>query len=392
MKFVPKTFAVLALSLLIGCKEPAKKGATSEKTNTLKIVLDKRIPEWQEEYNIPATGVGYIKNGEIQWTEVYGIQSPGVPVSDSTLFSIASMTKPVTAEVILKLVDKGKIALDEPMYPYFVDPDVKDDPRHKLLTPRIVLSHRTGFVNWRGQPGENGKLEFKFTPGEDWMYSGEGMDYLGRFAEKKLGKGFEQLAEENLFEPLDLHDITYSYRDWIAGRLVHPYRSDGSKEDVDEYVREKGNWSGGNLIITSVEDYTKFLNHVISGKDISKPLAQQRDSIHSDSRDYLRIEEQVGAKDSLVDATTKAFGFGLSWVIHDFGDEKIIEHGGSGWGVIGWAFYNPNTKDGMVILTNKGDGYYIVRNIIKTAFPDSKFNLYFKKLVDRIERLNTEKE
>lgn len=355
--------------------------------NTLKKTLDKKIPEWQKTYHVSATGVGYIKGGVIQWTEVYGTQNPGVPVSDSTLFSVASMTKPITAQIIFKLVDEGIISLDEPLYPYYVDPDVKDDPRHKLLTPRIILAHRSGFVNWRGQEGEDGTLEFKFTPGEDWMYSGEGMDYLGRFAEKKTGKSFEELAEEYLFNPLGLENITYSYRDWIDGRLVSPYDSNGDPKDVDEYVRETGNWSGGNLIISSIDDYTKFLNSVINGNDISASLAKQRDSIQAYSRDFPRIEERVGAKDSLVDAKTEAFGYGLSWAIHDFGNERIIQHGGSGWGVQGMAFYNPDTKDGMVILTNTGHGYYMIRNIIETVFPNSSFALYYSGLVNRIERI-----
>jgi CubicO group peptidase (beta-lactamase class C family) len=87
------------------------------------------------------------------------------------------MTKPITTLVTLKLIEQGKWSLDEPISNYYTDPDVADDPRSKRLTTRHILSHQTGFPNWRGKnPG--GKLVFEFSPGTKYQYSGEGFEYL----------------------------------------------------------------------------------------------------------------------------------------------------------------------------------------------------------------------
>ena len=73
----------------------------------------------------------------------------GIAAPENTIFNIASMTKPVVAMLTLKLVESGQWNLDEPLWDYWVDPDVADDPRLAKLTTRYVLSHQTGFPNWR---------------------------------------------------------------------------------------------------------------------------------------------------------------------------------------------------------------------------------------------------
>ncbi len=174
--------------------------ATAQETSKAKLdselphLFDQKVPEWLKKYDVPSAAIAYIKNGKLVWTAVYGEQSPGVPASKRTLYNIASLTKPISAEVILRLVSAGKISLDEPISAYWVDPDVKDNPWQNLLTPRLCLSHQTGFTNWRYQT--NNVLKFQWEPGTRTGYSGEGYDYVARFAEKKLGRPFEELAQE----------------------------------------------------------------------------------------------------------------------------------------------------------------------------------------------------
>ena len=383
--------AIIFLStiiLIISCNRNDKvyKNNIDDNQNQNYTKLDSIILDRMKLYNIPASAVGIIKNGEIEFTNQYGYQSNGVPVNDSTLFSIASMTKIVTVEIILKIVEDGIIGLDDNLSDYYIDENIIDDDRHKLLTPRIMLSHRSGFVNWRGQKGENGKLSFKFDPDTDWLYSGEGLDYLGKYIETRTGKSFEAFADDYVFKPLQLNNTTYSYRKWIEGRVVSPYYSDGKEGDKEEYIREKGNWSGGNLMLTTIDDFTVFLEAIINNEILSKEIISLRDSIQSSSFLYPTIEEKIGAKSNIVNEITNKFGFGLVWTIHEFKDQKILQHGGSGWGIQAMCFYSKKTKDGMVIITNKGDGYYLIRDIIDEVFPNSPFNVYYSELVKRIDR------
>lgn len=163
------------------------------------------------------------------WTRVYGEQSPGVPATEQTLYNVASLAKPVSAETMLRLAAAGRVSLDEPLAGYWVDPDVAADPRHQRLTPRIALSHRTGFPNWRFQAG--GTLAFERDPGAALGYSGEGYEYARRFAQRKLGAGWESLASQYVFGPLGLTRTTYTRQPWFAGRIALPYGREGRYRD-----------------------------------------------------------------------------------------------------------------------------------------------------------------
>ena len=139
--------------------------------------------------------------------EVYGEQSPGVSATGKTLYNMASLTKPVTAETVLRLASARKLSLDESMSPFWLYPDIKDDPWSKLLTPRLCLSHQTGFANWRRMTG--GVLKIRWEPGTQTGYSGEGYNYVGRFVEKKMAKPFDALAQEIVFDPIGMKETSY---------------------------------------------------------------------------------------------------------------------------------------------------------------------------------------
>jgi len=186
MRFVLTIFLVFSSFVhAVGQTPPS----TISRSN-LKSRLDEKAPLWLKVFDVPSVAVAYIENGQLVWTAVYGTQSPGVPANEKTLYNIASLTKPISAEVILRLASEGLISLDEPIYPYWTDWDIADDSWNKLLTPRLCLSHQTGFPNWRGQSA----LTFQWQPGTKTGYSGEGFQYVARFAEKKMGRPFEQLA------------------------------------------------------------------------------------------------------------------------------------------------------------------------------------------------------
>ena len=150
---------------------------------------------------MPVLGLGIIEDGKLKQIKVFGEIGKGQAAPYNTIFNVASLTKPVTAIVALKLVSLGKWNLDEPVYKYWTDPDIAHDPRNKKLTTRIILSHQTGFPNWRWL-SDSKKLNFQFDPGTQYQYSGEGFEYLKKALEKKFHKSLPQLANELIFQPL----------------------------------------------------------------------------------------------------------------------------------------------------------------------------------------------
>lgn len=173
----------LGMASLFAVWTPLLAQNTEPQASELRTRVIQKLPGWLKQYDVPSAAVAYIADGKLAWTVVSGEQSPGVPATDQTLYNIASLTKPLVAETILRMTSQGKLQLDEPIYPYWIDPDIKDNPWNKLLTPRLCLSHQTGFANWRRMT--NNTLTFKFQPGTQSSYSGEGYFYAARLRRTK---------------------------------------------------------------------------------------------------------------------------------------------------------------------------------------------------------------
>jgi CubicO group peptidase (beta-lactamase class C family) len=244
--------------------------------------------------------------------------------------------------VALKLVSMGKWTLDEPLYPYWIDPDIANDPRNRKLTTRLILSHQTGFPNWR-RMNEDKKLSFQFDPGTKYQYSGEGLEYLRKALENKFQKSLQQLAEELIFQPLKMYDTRYVWDKNIdTTRLAIGYDKNGK---AYETVKSKTPNAADDLL-TTIEDYGIFLVSVMNGFGLTKEVFNEMTS------------NQV--------ASTKGKHFGLGFEIYDLGNgEYALSHGGSDKGVQTIVFIIPYKKQGLLIFTNSDTGVSVYENLLK---------------------------
>ena len=290
--------------------------------------------KWLIKNNIPALGIGYIEDGKIKEAKVYGFLEKGRPAPNNAIFTIASLTKPITAMVVLKLIDAGKWSLDEPIYKYWLDPDLMNDPRVKTLTTRFILSHRSGFPNWRSENADN-KLSFIAEPGTKYHYSGEGFEYLRKAVERKFGKSLDLLANELIFQPAQMNDTKFF---WGAGidetRFAKPYDKDGNLYN-DASINSKSA-SAAFGVLTTVKDYSRFLIFVMNGDGIKKKLYDE----------MVADQTQIKAHQY----------YGLGWMVDEIEDENVITHGGVGKGTQTIIFMLPRSKKGLVIFTNSGNG------------------------------------
>ncbi|HYP08002.1 MAG TPA: serine hydrolase domain-containing protein [Bryobacteraceae bacterium] len=348
-----KPLAALALVLALG--------ASAEQQTSLKTQIDASAQQWMKEYDVPSFAVGFIENGKLAWTAVYGEQSPGVPASAKTLYNVASLTKPVAAETVLRLVSEGKIQLDEPMAAHWIDPDIAQNPWHKLLTPRLSLSHQTGFTNWRYQT--KNVLQFQWEPGTKTGYSGEGYEYVARFAEKKTGKRFEELAQQYVLDPIGMKGTSFTHRPWHEGRVAQPR---GEKVKLPAKAPER--WSAADLLHTTVEDYSKFVINVMKADGLNAPLAAQRLTMTRDTVQPGDVEK-VCAMAKLTGCTATA-GMGLGWEILNLNGETIIRHGGSDPGFKSVAFFVPVKRKGVVVFTSGDNGSKIIRRVVEVLHPN----------------------
>ncbi len=309
-----------------------------------------------------------ISGGKTVLTEAYGEQSPGVPVTPSTLYNIASLSKPISAEVVLRLASEGKLSLDEPMSKDWTDPDIAADPRAKLLTPRLALDHQTGFPNWRRETG--GRLAFVKDPGTGFGYSGEGYQYVARFAEQKTGQTFEQMAQRLIFTPAGMTRTSYTRRDWMEGHIARPTARDGTwLEPVigDQFV-------AADLVYTTPAQYAGFMESLLSGAGESPAIRTLRESVLTD-----RKAEMCVGKMALI--CPDQVGFGLGWEVAKTHGKTFLMHTGMDEGVFTLAYFDPGARSGLVIFTNSANGPRLILPLLKLLGADPDFVAYLEAQV-----------
>lgn len=303
---------------------------------------EKDIEAWLKAHQVPTLGIGVIECGKLKHINVFGEIRKGVSAPYNTLFNVASLTKPVTALVALRLVSSGKWSLDEPLDTYWTDPDIAKDPRAHKLTTRMILSHQSGFPNWRWMTADK-KLSFQFDPGTGYQYSGEGFEYLRKALEQKFKKSLQQLASELIFQPLHMPDTRYT---WDAGvdtlRLAPAYDKDGK---AYETVKNKTPNAADDLL-TTIEDYGKFLVSVMNGEGLTPTVFGEM------------ITGQV--------ASSRGKHFGLGFEIYSLDQGAYaLSHGGSDKGVQTIVFLFPQTRQGLLVFTNSDTGVQVYEALLK---------------------------
>jgi CubicO group peptidase (beta-lactamase class C family) len=314
------------------------------------------IPALMEKNGIPGLSIAVIRDGKTAWIGSFGVQSEATktPVAKNTRFNVGSLSKPVFAYGVLKLVDAGKLRLDEPLAPYLPKEFTQGDPRFQQITARIVLSHRTGFPNW---PGDGQPLTIHFNPGERFSYSGVGMVFLQLAVEKITGKPLEQYMQESVLRPLDMKNSSYVWEPAFEKNVAVGHKANGMP--VDLLKAERAN--AASSLVTTAEDYAIFLDAILNGVGLQPSTMREMETpqIAVDPSCINCVEGAPSGKLS----TTMFWGLGL-------GIEKTSE-GISLWH---WGDYDtfkayftirPATKSGVVFLTNSQNGLSIGPQILQ---------------------------
>jgi CubicO group peptidase (beta-lactamase class C family) len=301
-----------------------------------------QVIAWLRQKHIPALAVGVIRDGRLQEIKIYGELRTGKPASYDAVFNVASLTKPITTLVTLTLVNAGKWKLDEPIADFWIDPDIRNDPRSKKITSRNILNHESGFPNWRSEL-KDGKLAFQFDPGTKYQYSGEGFEYLRRALEARFHRTLAQLADSIIFTPLGMTDTRMTWGSQLESRFAYPH--DGKGQLLEPTKNKEAN--AADLLKTTISDYGKFLVWVLNGGGLSTDLFAEM------CGHQVRLKENVY--------------MGLGWAIYDHlgNDEYALSHSGRDPGVNTIAFILPKSKRGLIIFTNSDNGALVYPDLMR---------------------------
>jgi CubicO group peptidase (beta-lactamase class C family) len=349
----PLIWLTLALALPVAAQTAATQANGKDKSIAM---IEHDVPIWLEATGIPGMSIALVRNGRTEWLGTFGTADVAAhrSVEVDSAFNVGSLSKPVFAYTVLKLVDEGKLDLDTPLSHYFPE-RVSEDPRLDRITARFVLSHRTGFPNWR-----SGKdLPIYFNPGERFSYSGEGMVYLQKTIEHIEGQPLEQIAQRLVFTPLGMTESSYIWKPQWTEHATVGYRPDGS--GLPLFHNDSGNAAGS--LNTTPRDYAKFVEAVLVGRGL-KPAtfrAMETPQIALDPTCFI-CTDKAPAK-----LATDLF-WGLGWGIEITPSGKYIWHWGDNGVYKALVVADVKRKSAIIMMANSEYGLSVAQDIVQDAF------------------------
>ena len=328
----------------------------SQSTSAAKLQAD--IPKLMKEGDVPGLSIALVGGGKVSWQHNFGVKNEktGQPVDDNTIFEAASLSKPVFAYAVLKLVEQGKLRLDVPLTIYLPKPYIEGDPRLAKITARFVLSHRTGFPNWRG---DGNPLTIHFTPGERFSYSGEGYVYLQRVVEQIEGKPLNDVMNELVFTPLGMTSSSYVWRTDFDDRTATGHDSDATPQDLWK-PKEAG---AASTLNTSAHDYALFLTAILNRVGLKKPTFREMETPE------IAVDPQcTNCTERVPKELSKNVFWGLGWGIEKGAGETWLWHWGDNGSFKCFVVANPNRRSAVVLFTNSENGLAIAPAIIRDVF------------------------
>ncbi|MED1412643.1 serine hydrolase domain-containing protein [Bacillus paramycoides] len=361
----------------------AESGALTDRSvENFKKKMDEQVPKWQENYNVPGVAIGIVHEGRIAYTLNYGYvdKKKKKAVSDDTLFQAGSISKSLTAWGILHLADEGRLSLDDPVGKFLTKWKLPNSEfNNNEITIRRLLSHTAGLSAHKGYlgvaPGKhldsieeslsgkgwfNEPVEVTKKPGSETLYSGGGYTILQLVIEEVTGMPFDRYMEEQIMKPLGMKSSSFLQRPENPN-LSKAYGYFG--EELPSYQFTEQAAAG---LKTNVAD---MMTLILASMDANNYKNKGYGVIKSE-----RVEEMQ--KPVLGENGLGVFEKKLSnqW--------KLIYHSGDNRG---WhSFYGliPNTKDGLVILTNSENGIDLRQDIYHAwieyetgKLPESYFSL-----------------
>ena len=316
--------------------------------------IDRAAPILMGEHHTPGVSVALVEAGKIAWTGCYGIRAEGdpAPVTPDTVFEACSMSKPLFAYGFLKLVEQKQFDLDKPLVNYLANPYLKDQPLHRQITAKMVLTHTTGFPNWRkGGWRAGGKLPVRFQPGSRFGYSGEGFWYLQQVVEHVTGEPLDSWSQRVLLKPLNMRHSSYVWRNDYSKLAAVGHNADGSvKKDRRKFDRANAAFT----LYTTPSDYARFLNEVMN---------PDRRAKHSLSASMLKRMLKPS-----VTSDKAGISRSLGWAVRKEGSSTLVGHSGAnGTGFRCVCEFDRKTGRGIVIMTNSVSGKAVWQGLLKSS-------------------------
>ena len=243
------------------------------------------------------------------------------------------------------LVEDKKLDLDTPLYSYMDKDDRANfdhDIRYEKITARMVLSHMTGFPNWR----RNGDLTISFEPGTDFGYSGEGYQFLAKAIESILEtdyQGLEYYFQQRIAKPLDMVHTKFVQDDYNRNNKAFPHFK-GIKKDKNNWTAREFN--AASAIHTESGEFSKWL------------IAIMNDSLLQTNSSSDLLTDQIKASEAPTLLSEEgALAWTLGFAKYYNSGHIVYGHEGNNDGFNCLFLFDKNKKWGMIQFNNANEVY-----------------------------------
>lgn len=370
MKYFTAAFVALWLASPLLARPAAESMSPPIPKST---AIDAEVAKWMAKTGSKGLALAVINRGKITHVRSYGVRNgAGEPLREDTIMYGASLTKAVFAYTVMQLVDEGRISLDSPIerylpkpLPAYTDQDVEDryarwsdlagDDRWRKLTPRILLTHSSGFANF-GFLESDGRLRFHFEPGARYAYSGDGFILLQFVLERGLGLDVGQEMQRRVFDRFGMRNTSMMWRPDFRSNLADGWNLNGKIEPHDERsaVRAAGSMD------TTIEDFARFAAAFSRGEGLT--AASRAEITRAHLPITTRTQFPTLQPELPVSARRPDLAAGLGVVTFDGPQGRAFEKGG----------HNDTTGNTWVCVDRSRSCVVILSNDVRSeaAFPN----------------------
>ena len=338
--------------------------------------LDAQVAREVAKDSVGGITVGVVSGARLVWTKSYGWADgeKKIPATSETVYRIGSITKEVTALMLLQLVQDGKVHFSDPVEKYF--PEINKVQGRFPGAPPITLiqlaTHTSGLdrepenkeTYVKGPVAEWEKVliaalphtKYIYEPGLRFSYSNIGYAILGAALSRAAGQPYVDYVDQRIFKPLGMTSSFFEPNDRIRSRIAKGYANEDGKIDTETPEREhqgRGYKVPNGAIYTTVQDLARFVAFEM-GEEV--PSVLKKESLEESFNCMINASPDLQG------------GYGIGFEANRLGDVLLHGHSGAVAGYSAAAYFDRSSRTGLIVLKNEVGGPFSGFSLLRAAF------------------------
>ncbi|HJW95808.1 MAG TPA: serine hydrolase [Thermoanaerobaculia bacterium] len=331
--------------------------------------VDKLALDAMKQWKLPGLAIAIVKDDKVVLTKGYGVKEIGgtAPITDETLFQIASTSKAFTTTAMAMLVDEKKLAWDDPVRQHVVYFHLNDGCADSLVTLRDIVSHRTGLSRhdelWdnSGLSREEviraiGSVALTKPYRSAYQYNNIMFMTAGEAVAHASGMAWDDFVRTRIFIPLGMTRSITTFAQWNASAdhaSAHRYDAKTGTVSIIKAIDED-NLGPAGTIASCARDMAQWLRFQLADGTIDAKRLVSADALNETKTPQMTLRLDGPTRE--LNPETNLLAYGMGWNISDYFGSKVISHAGALNSMRTQAVLLPKEHAGFVLMTNVGRG------------------------------------